>query len=119
MALPKLDGKAYYRVTNDTRGNDLAVRTRAATTMYTRFMGLMRKGHLPDGEGLIIRPCNSIHSFFMRFPFDAVFVDGDDRVVHMVQDMKARRGTRLVRGAKYVVELPAGVRSAGRGRRRG
>jgi uncharacterized membrane protein (UPF0127 family) len=109
VAPPMLSREGVYRVTNDTRGSDLAVRARAATTIYTRFMGLMGRDALPEGEGLIIRPCNSIHSFFMRFPFDAVFVDGNDRVVHTVHEMRARRGTRLVRGAKYVVELPAGT----------
>jgi uncharacterized membrane protein (UPF0127 family) len=77
--------------------------------MWTRFMGLMGKDSLPAGGGLIIRPCNSIHSFFMRFVFDAVFVGGDAQVVHVVHEMKRRRGTKLVRGAKCVIELPAGV----------
>jgi uncharacterized membrane protein (UPF0127 family) len=62
---------------------------------------------LPDGGGLIIQPCNSIVSFFMRFPFDAVFVDGDSRVVHTIHAMPAWRTSKIVRGSKFVVELPA------------
>jgi uncharacterized protein len=109
VTAPRLEKQGIYRVTNETRAAELAARSRAATTVFTRFMGLMGRESLLDGEGLIIRPCNSIHSFFMRFPFDAVFVDGDDRAVHLVHEMRGRRGTRLVRGAKYVVELPAGT----------
>jgi uncharacterized protein len=69
---------------------------------------MFRRG-LPPGGGLIIRPCNSIVSFFMRFPFDAVFVDGDGKVAHMVHSMPAWRTSKIVKGGKYVVELPPGT----------
>jgi uncharacterized membrane protein (UPF0127 family) len=80
--------------------------------MLTRGFGLLGKNHLPEGEGLIIRPCNSVVSFFMRFPIDVLFVDGNGKVAHMIHTMRPWRTSKVVRGSKYVTELPAGVLQA-------
>jgi len=80
--------------------------------MWARFMGLMGRPALPEGHALYIRPCNSIHMFFMRFPIDAVFVDADGRVMRIYADLKPWRVTRIVRRSKAVVELPAGALAA-------
>jgi uncharacterized protein len=69
--------------------------------------GLLGRRELPSGEGLLIRPTWSIHMFFMRFPIDAVFLDGDDVVVHVVPELRPWR-TASHRGAKAVLELGAG-----------
>ena len=102
-------GGKKYRVINATRGEDLASESNAATNLVTRGFGLMGRKGLPSGGGLIIRPCNSIVSFFMRFPFDAVFVDADGKVAHTIESMPAWRTSKIVRGSKFVVELPAGT----------
>ena len=80
--------------------------------MWARFMGLMGRPALPESHALYIRPCNSIHMFFMRFPIDAVFVDADGRVLRIYADLKPWRVTRIVRRSKAVVELPAGALAA-------
>jgi uncharacterized protein len=80
-----------------------------ADGMISRFMGLMFRSNLPDGHGLALRPCNSIHMFFMRIPLDAVFVDGEGRVVRIYADLKPWRMTLPVRNAKACIELPAGT----------
>jgi len=43
--------------------------------MVSRGFGLLGRSTLPEGAGLIIRPCNSVITFFMRFPIDVLFVD--------------------------------------------
>jgi uncharacterized membrane protein (UPF0127 family) len=79
-----------------------------------RFMGLMGRAALPQGEGLYL-PSNSIHMMFMRFPIDALFVskadaEGQRSVVRTRPDLPAWRGIVLpVRGAEGVVEMPAGT----------
>lgn len=79
-----------------------------------RFMGLMGRASLAEGEGLYL-PTSSIHMFFMRFAIDALFVsapraDGARRVVGMREHLPPWRGIVLpVRGAQGVVELPAGT----------
>jgi uncharacterized protein len=100
-----------YRVTNSTRDTVLAEHSAKATNMVTRGVGLMGRRGLPADGGLIIQPCNSVVSFFMRFEIDVVFVSGDSRVLHMIHAMRPWRTSKIVRGSKLVVELPGGTLS--------
>lgn len=87
----------------------LASKLGTADTLVTRTKGLLGRSSLPAGEGLWIKRCNSIHTFFMRFAIDAVFVDSDLKVVSMYQDLKPWRITWLHFSASSVFELPAGT----------
>lgn len=69
--------------------------------------GLLGRSQLPAGEGLLLRPAGSIHTHFMRFAIDAVFLDGDSRVVAVRSAIRPWRMARA-RGAKSVLELGAG-----------
>ena len=80
-----------------------------ADTFLTRLVGLLRDKTLEYGDGLWIVPCNSIHSIGMQFDFDAVFLDKDLRVVHLVREMKPWRISKIVFAAHSVLELPAGL----------
>ena len=78
-----------------------------ADTLWTRFRGLMGRRELAPGQGLLLRPSGSIHTCFMRFPIDVVFMDDELqvlRVAHVVRPWRAR----LQRGAKAILELAAG-----------
>ena len=87
----------------------LASRLSTAGNFVSRSVGLLGKSSLPEGEGLWIKRCNSIHTFFMRFPIDAVFVDEGLRVVSVYRELKPWRITRLHFKASSVFELPAGT----------
>jgi hypothetical protein len=78
-----------------------------AATPLTRLRGLLGRRSLPSGEGILLRPAASIHMFFMRFPIDAVFLDGDLQVIHIAADLRPWRAAGK-RGAKAVLELTAG-----------
>jgi hypothetical protein len=106
------------RVVNLTRDRVLADRAWEALPLGERVKGLLGRDGLEAGQGLFIAPCTSIHSFFMRFVFDAVFVAADDTVLHTIPRMKPWRLSKLVLRAKGVLELPAGVIEA-TGTRRG
>jgi len=69
---------------------------------------LMNKPGVPEGYGLWIVPCSDIHSLFMRFEFDAVFVDKQGKVVKLVEKMKPW-GLSFAKGAHAVLELDGGV----------
>lgn len=99
---------AAQQIVNETRGTVLGDRVRRADNMLTRFLGLMGRGGLPEGEGLHIVPCSSVHMFFMRFPLDIVYLDGAMRVVKAVPDLRPWR-ISAGRGSKSVLELPAGT----------
>jgi len=94
---------------NVTRGVRLTERGRVADTLLTRLVGLLRDKTLEFGDGLWIVPCNSIHSFCMKFVFDAVFLDKNLRVVHLVHEMKPWRTSKMIFEAHSVLELPAGL----------
>ena len=95
--------------TNLTRGTRLTECGRVADNAITRLVGLLRDKILAEGDGLWIVPCNSIHSFWMKFEFDAIFLDKNLRVVHLVAEMKPGRISKIVFAAHSVLEVPAGL----------
>jgi uncharacterized membrane protein (UPF0127 family) len=93
-----------------TAGGDvIAANVRVADSFGTRFMGLMGRKSLDPGEGLCIQRCTSIHMFFMRMAIDVAFVDRDGRVLHILNSIRPWRVSRVVRGSKAAIELPAGL----------
>src|SRR5262247_1375151 len=78
-----------------------------ADTTFRRLRGLLGKSRLRAGEGIVLRPGWSIHTAFMRFPIDVVFLDQDLEVVEIHAHLKPRH-TASCRGAREVVELAAG-----------
>ncbi|HYF94080.1 MAG TPA: DUF192 domain-containing protein [Symbiobacteriaceae bacterium] len=99
-------------VRNATRGLVLGYKVSGAETFRLRLLGLMFRAGLSPGEGLLIRPCRAIHTHFMRFPIDVLFLDGDNRVVHMIPAMAPWKMSPAVRAADAVLELPAGAAGA-------
>jgi uncharacterized membrane protein (UPF0127 family) len=102
----------HLRVTNTTRGTQLAERCEQARSFIARGRGLMGRPSLDPGAGLLIDPCSSIHSFFMRFPIDVVFIGRDGRVVGLRAAMPPGRPYAGAWRARAVIELPAGVIAA-------
>jgi uncharacterized protein len=98
-------------------GDVVCDRCVVAASPFSRMKGLLGRSELRPGEGLLLRPASAIHTFFMRFPIDAVFLDRDWRVVGISGDVAPWR-TAGRKGAKAVLELPAGE-SARRGLRPG
>ncbi|MCX6024257.1 MAG: DUF192 domain-containing protein [Chloroflexi bacterium] len=96
-------------VLNRTRGANLAANAEVARSWSERGRGLLGRSALAPGSGLLILPCNSIHSFFMRFTFDALFLDRNYHVLHVLHSMPPWRLSRIVWRAHAVLELPAGV----------
>jgi uncharacterized membrane protein (UPF0127 family) len=78
-----------------------------ADTLPRRLRGLLGVRGLPRGEGIVLRPGWSIHTAFMRFPIDVVYVDADQVVVKVVPNLQPWRASTC-RGARDVVELAAG-----------
>ena len=89
-------------------GTVVCERCVVADSIRLRTKGLLGRASLPDGEGILLRPGSSIHMFFMRFPIDAVFVDRELRVLRVKANLAPWRMASK-RGAKAVLELPAGT----------
>jgi uncharacterized membrane protein (UPF0127 family) len=86
----------------------LAGETTLAKNFAGRLRGLMGRKGLSAGEALILKPCCQIHTFFMRFDIDVIFVDRQGRVLQVVERMPPWRISSLVPQARLVVELPGG-----------
>lgn len=96
-------------VENQTRCCTLAEQCEVARTFWTRGLGLMGRSKLEQGHGLLIYPEWSIHTFFMRFPIDVLFLDTQNQIVGMRENMPPNRPYAGFWGAKYVIELPSGL----------
>ena len=100
---------ATVRVLNPDKGTVVAEQVELATSFFTRLRGLLGRQGLNDGQGMLIRPTDSIHTFFMRFPIDVIFLDRSDRVLRLIPEMGPNRVSPLVRHGRTVIELPAGA----------
>src|SRR5262245_54066512 len=100
------------RLVNSRRGEVLASNIQPAHTFARRLKGLCLRRRFPAGEGLWLSPCRAIHTFGMRFPIDAVFLDDRLKVVELREWIAPGRLVRPVLQASSVVELPAGVVAA-------
>lgn len=69
----------------------LGVDAEVAHTFAERAKGLIGRRALASGQGLLIERCNAIHTFFMRFPIDATFLDRDGKVVKVVRNVRPWR----------------------------
>jgi uncharacterized membrane protein (UPF0127 family) len=95
-------------IVNVTTGRTLASDARVADDFFARLKGLLGTRSLADGEGLVIRPCDSIHTFGMKYPIDVVFAADGGRILKMIVCLGPGR-MAVCRGSRYVVELPAGT----------
>ncbi len=79
-----------------------------AQSFWARGKGLLGRKHLGVEEGLWIRPCNNIHTFFMNFAIDCVFLDKSLTVVRVSSDVRPWRVVGPIWKAASVIEFPSG-----------
>jgi uncharacterized protein len=79
-----------------------------AETFFSRGIGLLGRGGLPEGEGLLIKPCYQVHTMFMRFTIDVVFLDKSDCVIEICRGLRPWRISPIVWKAKSVLEMGNG-----------
>jgi uncharacterized membrane protein (UPF0127 family) len=97
------------KAVNHSRYALLGERVVQARTLLARARGLLGTRELPRGGGLWIEPCRSIHSFGMRYEFDAVFLDGSGQVIGACSRFRRNRVSPIFWKARGVLELPAGT----------
>lgn len=86
----------------------LIARCQVADSFFSRFRGLMFRSTLNEDEAVLFPKCNSIHTFFMRFPIDVVFISSHGQVVDTVADLRPWRLLWPRLNAKHTLELKAG-----------
>src|SRR5580698_366800 len=100
--------ESRLRVTNVTRGTVLATALEVADSGPKRNKGLLGRTGLAEGEGLWIVPCESVHTFFMKFPIDLVYLDRKHRIKKVCDSVPAWR-LSVCLSAHSILELPAGT----------
>ena len=100
------------RIENLTRGQPLVTAGRVANNYWSRFRGLIGSRPLQAGEGLLIVPCSSVHTHFMSFPIDVLYLNREGEVVGIDHSLLPWRLGRFYKQVRYVLELPAGTAKA-------
>jgi hypothetical protein len=104
----QLTGKdGVVRLIHVCTGREIA-RLEIARSNWQRMRGLLGRSGLPRGQGMLIERCSSIHTFFMKFALDVIFLDSGWEVRRVVRDLRAWRVAGSP-GARRVVELAAGA----------
>ena len=96
------------RIRNLTKGTELAGRAGIADTSAKRQQGLLKHTSLAEGEGLWIVPCEGVHSFFMKFAIDVVFIN-KKRVVTKIRPNMVKSRIALSLRSHSTIELPVGM----------
>ena len=96
---------------NDRTRSAVALEVDVAMSRAARRRGLLGRDTLKASEGLLLTPCMAVHTAFMRFPIDVVFIDRDGRAVRVVAGVRPWRMTASFR-AHAVIELAAGTATA-------
>ncbi len=79
-----------------------------ADGFFPRLAGLLGKKKLPPGEGIWLKPCRQVHTMFMSFPIDVIFLDEKGRVIGLVENMKPWKISRYFSESVGALELAAG-----------
>jgi uncharacterized protein len=103
-----VDWRGNMLVRNETRGSVIAAVTEVADTAAKRRKGLLGRDHLPEGHALWIVPCESVHTWFMQFPIDVVYLDRKHKVRKVCKAIRPWRMSMCLL-AHSVLELPAGT----------
>jgi uncharacterized membrane protein (UPF0127 family) len=90
-------------------GELICDKIRLADDVLGRMQGLMFTKELNNYDGLLLRPGNSIHTFFMLINIDVIFLDKNYKVIKVIYDLKPWRMTRIYFNAFQVLEMKAGT----------
>jgi uncharacterized membrane protein (UPF0127 family) len=108
LAMPVLLIMSPVTFYNQSKQSVLGDAIAIADTAATRNRGLLKHDCLNEGEGLWIVPCEAVHTFWMKFAIDCVFLDKHKRVTKVVANLRPSRLAMSWR-ARSVLELPAGM----------
>ncbi len=95
------------KVYNSTQNNIISEQAKMADNFFLRSIGLILEKHFSEGKGLIIKPCCSIHTFFMKFNIDILFINKNNEIIALYENVKPWRILPIHATSSYVIELPS------------
>lgn len=98
-----------YRIINKNTGKVLAEKAMLANSTFKRVKGLMFSDRMEGFDALIISPCNSIHTFFMKYSIDVIFLNNKLEIVKVKRNISPWRVTPIYFRATQVIEFEAGI----------
>jgi uncharacterized membrane protein (UPF0127 family) len=96
-----------YRLVERASGRVVVERLELADRFWSRLVGLQFRGGLPSGQALLLIPCGSVHTCWLRFPIDIAALDRQGRVLSVRRAVAPWRAVLLPRGAWAVLESSA------------
>jgi uncharacterized protein len=102
-------GGVIMKVVNLSNGAELANEITKAYHFFARLKGLMFSKSLPEGHGLHIKPCRSIHTFFMSYPIDVLYLNKDFEIVGLQESFQPSKIGQVFKNGYSVLELPVGT----------
>ena len=96
------------RLVSETTGKTVVARLTIADSFWSRFAGLQLRRPLPSAAGLLLVPCNSVHTCFVRFPLDVVFLDHGGSVLAVRRSLRPWRLAWGPKKSHAVLEMAAG-----------
>lgn len=97
------------KLINKSKDTQVAQELALADNPLSRMIGLLGRKKLLDGEALLIKPCNAVHTFFMRFSIDVIFASKENKVIKVIKDLRPFRITPVYFNALFVIEVPSGT----------
>lgn len=97
-----------YLIKNITKDQIILDEVDFAQNFYTRLKGLLGKKDIKSRCGLIIKPCNSIHTIGMKFTIDVAFISNDNRVIHIINQMSPGKISPIIKNSSYCIETKGG-----------
>jgi hypothetical protein len=103
-----ITGNLKFRVRNVTRGTSIGDAIETAESSAQRRTGLLKHERLNEGEGLWIIPSEAVHTFFMKFAIDLIYLDRRHHVKSVVREVRPWRFSACL-SAHSILELPTGT----------
>ncbi|MBQ8844308.1 MAG: DUF192 domain-containing protein [Elusimicrobiaceae bacterium] len=87
----------------------LAEEVEMARTFFKRLKGLMFRPSMQEGTAMLLSPCPQIHTCFMKFPIDVLFLAEDGTVLYVMENLRPWRISPIIGHAVQTLEMPAGT----------
>ncbi len=101
-------GSAAWRLVSRTSGRTVVARLQVADSFGSRLLGLQFRRALPPHAALLLVPCRSLHTCFVRFPLDVAFLDRHGSVLHIRRNLRPWRLAFAPQDTYAILEMLAG-----------